>query len=244
MTSSKMKISKGFIAQLIVAILLSLIFLGLGNWQLDRSDAVRALNKVVVDKAEIDLEEIAVAGANLEPEAINRLVSATGRYSQKFLAPNQKVSINGSEERLEVEVGLLELTGARAILVIRGAASEIETLESGEVKVSGRLYPRQSADSAIGIGNKLSRIDPALVVSKTELALFDGYIIATSEVQATGGVILRDRIDAPQLISEVAGHYWQHISYVFIWWLMAILVLFAPFYNSIKDRQSGGKVGA
>ncbi|MEJ6577324.1 MAG: hypothetical protein HQ476_01850 [SAR202 cluster bacterium] len=237
-----MKISKGFIAQLIVAILLSLTFIGLGNWQLNRADAVKALNKVVVDKAEIDLEQIALAGANLEPEAINRLVSATGRYTQKFLAPNQKVSVNGSEVKLDLEVGLLELTGARAILVIRGTERDIETLESGEVKVSGRLYPRQSADSALGVGNKLSRIDPALIVSKTELSLFDGYIIATSEVQLSGGAIIRDRIDSPQLISKVAGYFWQHISYVFIWWLMALLVLFAPFYNSIKDRQSGGKV--
>ena len=127
-------------------------------------------------------------------------------------------------------------------MVIRGTERDIETLESGEVKVSGRLYPRQSADSALGVGNKLSRIDPALIVSKTELSLFDGYIIATSEVQLSGGAIIRDRIDSPQLISKVAGYFWQHISYVFIWWLMALLVLFAPFYNSIKDRQSGGKV--
>ena len=107
----------------------------------------------------------------------------------------------------------------------------------GKVKISGRLYPRQTSDSAKAIGEEISRIDPALIVGKTSLSLFDGYVVATAETTPLGQEILTTRIPAPQLKSKIPGNYWQHISYVFVWWLMALLVLFAPFYNSMKERQ-------
>jgi hypothetical protein len=33
----------------------------------------------------------------------------------------------------------------------------------------------------------------------------------------------------------IPGYYWQHISYVVIWWLMAALVIWAPFYRRRGD---------
>jgi hypothetical protein len=137
---------------------------------------------------------------------------------------------------------LFELSGKRGILVVRG----IESLENqeiiGKVKISGRLYPRQTADSARAAKGELSRIDPALIVGETSLSLFDGYVVATAEETSLGQEILTTRIPAPQLKSKVPGNYWQHISYVFVWWLMGLLVLFAPFYNSMKERQIVSKV--
>ena len=237
-----MKISKEFIAQLITVILLSVTFIGLGNWQLNRAHDVKAVNRVLPDLPRINLENIATAGTNLEPDAINRLVSVFGKYSQSYIAPKQKL-LSGKEESVSnLEVRLLQLSGNRGILVVRGV-EELESQEiSGKVSVSGRLYPRQTADSTRAINDELSRIDPALIVGKSDLNLFDGYIIATAEATALGQEILTTRVPAPQLKSKVAGNYWQHISYVFVWWLMALIVLFAPFYNSMKERQSGGNV--
>ena len=237
-----MKISKGFIAQLVVALLLSITFIGLGNWQLNRAHDVRAVNAYVPDAEKIDLEKIAAAGSNIQPDAINRIVSVSGKYVKLFIAPKQEI-VNGAKKSLtSLEVRLLELPGKRGILVVRG----IESLEDqeiiGNVKIVGRLYPRQTSDSTKADPGEISRIDPALVVGTNSLDLFDGYIIATSEKTSLGQEILATRIPAPQLKSKVAGNYWQHISYVFVWWLMALLVLLAPFYNSMKERQSGGKV--
>jgi len=239
-----MKRSKGFIAQIIVALLLSATFLGLGNWQLNRAQDVQISKKFVPDAPRVELESIASVTSNLEPAAINRLVSVSGKYRNLFIAPNQELVVNGKKSKANLEVRLLELSDRRAILVVRG----VESLENqeifGKVKISGRLYPRQTADSAKANKDELSRIDPALIVGKTDLALFDGYVVATSEKTQLGQDILTTRIAAPQLKSKVPGNYWQHISYVFVWWLMALLVLFAPFYNSMKERQSGGKVAA
>jgi cytochrome oxidase assembly protein ShyY1 len=237
-----MKRSKGFIAQLIAAIALSIIFLGLGNWQLDRAHDVKVSKQSVPDSPRVELESIASVTSNLDPSAINRLVKFTGNYRKVFIAPNQELLIDGKKSTANLEVRLLELSGSRGILVVRG----IENLEDqeiiGKVKIAGRLYPRQTSDSAKALGDEISRIDPALIVGQTKLSLFDGYVVASAEKTNLGQEILTNRIPAPQLKSKVPGNYWQHVSYVFIWWLMALLVLFAPFYNSVKDRRSGGKV--
>ena len=228
-----MKRSKGFIAQLIVAITLSIIFIGLGNWQLDRAHDVKVAKRFVPDKPRVNLESIASVTSNLEPSAINRLVEFSGNYRQIFIAPDQELLTDVKKTFVDLEVRLLELSGNRGILVVRG----IESLENqeiiGKVKISGRLYPRQTSDSAKAMGEEISRIDPALIVGKTSLSLFDGYVVATAEETSLGQEILTTRIPAPQLKSKIPGNYWQHISYVFVWWLMALLVLFAPFYNEV-----------
>jgi Mg2+ and Co2+ transporter CorA len=36
---------------------------------------------------------------------------------------------------------------------------------------------------------------------------------------------------------SVPGYYWQHIAYVVIWWLMALVVLFLPVYGRWRERE-------
>lgn len=232
-----MKISKGLIAQIIVALLFSATFVGLGDWQLKRAHDVKVAKQVIPDSPRVELVSIASVTSNLEPSAVNRLVEFSGNYRQIFIAPDQELNLNGKKSTSNLEVRLLELSGNRGILVVRG----IESLENqeitGKIKIDGRLYPRQTSDSAKARQGEISRIDPALIVGETSLSLFDGYVVATSEKTTLGQEILTSRIPAPQLKSKVPGNYWQHVSYVFVWWLMALLVLFAPFYNSMKERQ-------
>jgi hypothetical protein len=68
------------------------------------------------------------------------------------------------------------------------------------------------------------------------LELFDGYVVAQIEQNQIGQRIVANRIPAGVLTSKVAGFYWQHLTYVFIWWLMALLSLSAPFYNRLRDK--------
>jgi cytochrome oxidase assembly protein ShyY1 len=219
-----------------VAITLSITFIGLGNWQLDRAHDVKVAKRFVPDSPRVALESIASVTSNLEPSAINRLVELSGSYRQIFVAPDQALLTQGKKSFVDLEVRLLELSGKRGILVVRG----IESLENqeiiGKVKISGRLYPRQTSDSARAGEDEISRIDPALIVGETSLSLFDGYVVATAEATPLGQEILTTRIPAPQLKSKVPGNYWQHISYVFVWWLMGLLVLFAPFYNEVAVK--------
>jgi hypothetical protein len=75
-------------------------------------------------------------------------------------------------------------------------------------------------------------------VSTTDAQLFDGFILATAEKSRSGSVD-RSRISAPELTSGVPGFYWQHISYVVVWWFMALMVLWLPFYKPNQSRKDG-----
>jgi hypothetical protein len=76
----------------------------------------------------------------------------------------------------------------------------------------------------------ISRLDSSVIVGLTDLDLYDGFIVAKSET-VRNGELVRDRVVADPPVSKVAGYYWQHISYVAIWWLMAAIVLYLPFYR-------------
>jgi hypothetical protein len=51
-------------------------------------------------------------------------------------------------------------------------------------------------------------------------------------------VIPRERIDLAEVKSKATGYYWQHISYVIIWWLMAVIVIYLPFYRKRQERDT------
>lgn len=65
-----------------------------------------------------------------------------------------------------------------------------------------------------------------------------GFIAATSEM-SNGLQLSTPRIDFPFAKPRVAGFYWQHLSYVVIWWLMALLILGLPLYTRrIRKNES------
>jgi hypothetical protein len=99
-----------------------------------------------------------------------------------------------------------------------------------QVALTGTLMPKQNDDRAANTSSQLSRLDSSILVSSFPGQLYDGFILATNEV-VDGQKVERARISAPELTSGVPGYYWQHISYVVVWWFMALLVLWAPFYR-------------
>jgi hypothetical protein len=102
--------------------------------------------------------------------------------------------------------------------------------QSMKIEIEGLLVASQYGDRSENTPGVISRLDSAVVTSLPELDLYDGYILASSE--ATGiGSLDRTRVTPEKLTSRIPGFYWQHLSYVVIWWLMAAVVLFLPFYR-------------
>ena len=79
-----------------------------------------------------------------------------------------------------------------------------------------------------------------MVVSKENPFLYDGYIILKSE--KTGGNQSGDLtlVASEQISNRLPGFYWQHISYVVVWWFMGLLLLVAPAFPQFRVR--GDKV--
>ena len=171
------------------------------------------------------------ATGSVPPESILKFVTTTGHYIATYKAPNQK---DGSGVLADWEVALLEEEGGAAILVVRGLWEERSTAPeiamAKNVTVTGTLLPKQNEDRAENIDGQISRVDSSLLVTSYSGQLYDGFILATGE-ELSGQPIERSRISAPELTAGVPGYYWQHISYVVVWWFMAALVLWAPFYR-------------
>ena len=215
---------------------LALIFVLLGNWQLDRSFVVKELNAAakVIDPKIYSLNDLANPSVVLDSRNVNKSVALSGFYTANFKAPSQK-DIDGQVS--DWEVGLLQIDGSEplsGILVVRGLWSDrlnnSEVGMSTRVEIIGTMQPRQNDDRAENVPGVISRLDSSVIVSLVDLDLYDGFIVAKSETTRDGDLI-RERVIAAPPVSKAAGYYWQHISYTAIWWLMAAIVLYLPFYR-------------
>jgi cytochrome oxidase assembly protein ShyY1 len=217
--------------QAITVLVLAAIFFGLGFWQLQRAQDLQEAKKIVADTTIYPLDQMTSATGSIPAESILKFVTTTGHYIATYKAPNQK---DGSGVLADWEVALLEEEGGAAILVVRGLWEERltapEIAMAKKVTVTGTLLPKQNQDRAENIDGQISRVDSSLLVTSYPGQLYDGFILATGE-ELSGEQIERSRITAPELTAGVPGYYWQHISYVVVWWFMAALVLWAPFYR-------------
>jgi hypothetical protein len=171
-------------------------------------------------------------------KAVNRIVSATGNYANSYIAKDQKIS---EEQIADFDVRILKLNTGHAVLVVREVLAQGIDQVLGEVSITGRLYPRQNVDRTFAKPGELSRIDPALVVSKENPFLYDGYIILRSEISGNNQASNLNLVPSPQISERLPGFYWQHISYVVVWWFMGLLLLIAPIFPQF--RLNSEKVG-
>ena len=221
------------IFQGVAVLAIATLFVGLGFWQLQRASDLKESLKVArtIDTNVVSLQSVAQPRQALGAQAFNRTVSLTGKYIANFKAPNQD---DGNGVVADWEVALAQVDERSAILVVRGLWSERllnpEIQQSMDIDIEGLLVASQSGDRADNVPGVISRLDSAVVVGLTDLDLYDGYILARSEA-SDGQDLLRTRVTEEKINPKIPGYYWQHISYVVIWWLMAAVVLYLPFYR-------------
>ena len=221
------------IFQGVAVLAIATLFVGLGFWQLQRAADLKESLKVArtIDTNIVSLQSVAQPRQALGEQAFNRTVSLTGKYIANFKAPNQD---DGNGVVADWEVALAQVDERSAILVVRGLWSERllnpEIQQSMDIDIEGLLVASQSDDRADNVPGVISRLDSAVVVGLTDLDLYDGYILARSEA-SDGQDLLRTRVTEEKVNPKIPGYYWQHISYVVIWWLMAAVVLYLPFYR-------------
>jgi cytochrome oxidase assembly protein ShyY1 len=219
--------------QAVAVLLIAAIFVGLGIWQLQRAADLKESLKVAttIDTNIVPLDSVTSPREAIPAKALNKTVSANGHYIANFRAPNQ---IDGAGKVSDWEVALMQIGTNSAILVVRGLWSERllnpDIQQSMNINLTGLLVASQFGDRAENAPGVISRLDSAVVTSLTDLDLYDGYILATSE-STRDQKLERSRVTPEKLQSKIPGFYWQHLSYVVIWWLMAGVVLYLPFYR-------------
>ena len=231
MTPASKFVTKVF--QAVAVLLIAAIFVGLGIWQLQRAADLKNSLKVAttIDTNVVPLETLTSPRVSIPATALNKTVSVSGQYIQNFRAPDQ---IDGNGEQADWEVALLQVGTNSAILVVRGLWSERllnpDIQQSMVIDIEGLLVASQYDDRSVNTAGVISRLDSAVVTSLTDLDLYDGYVLASKESTRTGELD-RTRVTPEKLTSRIPGFYWQHLSYVVIWGLMAAVVLYLPFYR-------------
>ena len=216
-------------------------FFSLGLWQLDRANELQESKKIVPDSTIYQLADLASPATSLDSRGVGKKVQLRGNYIMTFRAPNQT---DLADRRTDWEVALMQVDEKSAILVLRGywkdRLVEPQVAMSTGVDLQAIVQPRQFEDVARNAPGVISRLDSSVIVSLTDFDLYDGFLLATQE-SVSDGEIIRERIELALPESKVGGYYWQHISYVIIWWLMAAIVLYLPFY---RRRKESDKLGA
>ncbi len=231
MTPASNLVTKAF--QAVAVLLIAAIFVGLGIWQLQRAADLKnsLLVATTIDTNVVPLETLTSPRVSIPATALNKTVSVSGQYIQNFRAPDQ---IDGNGEQADWEVALLQVGTNSAILVVRGLWSERllnpDIQQSMVIDIEGLLVASQYDDRSVNTAGVISRLDSAVVTSLTDLDLYDGYVLASKESTRTGELD-RTRVTPEKLTSRIPGFYWQHLSYVVIWGLMAGVVLYLPFYR-------------
>jgi cytochrome oxidase assembly protein ShyY1 len=222
--------------QALLVIALTSIFFALGFWQLNRANEMKNPVAAPIDNKIYALSDLATPTGSIPAASVGKSVSTSGHYIANFKAPNQ---IDGNGKVADWEVALLQNETNTAILVVRGLWKDRfvspDIVMSSQVEITGTLMPHQSDDRASNTSSQLSRLDSSLIVSATDTQLYDGFILEKSE-KTRNGEVTRTRILEPQLTQGVPGYYWQHISYVVIWWFMVGLVIWAPFYRRREEK--------
>ncbi len=220
----------------LLVLLLASSFIALGIWQLQRAQDMQKSSTIAVDTQIYPLTNLASPTGSIPPESIGKIVSSSGHYIANFKAPNQK---DGKGRVADWEVALLQNETDTAILVVRGLwkdrLANPDIVMSTSVEITGILLPHQNDDRAENTPQQLSRLDSSLLTGITDMQLYDGFILEQNESTRASATI-RPRISAPVLTSGVPGFYWQHISYVVIWWLLALVILWLPFYSRRGNR--------
>jgi len=220
----------------LLVLLLASSFIALGIWQLQRAQDMQKSSTIAVDTQIYPLTSLASPTGSIPPESIGKIVSSSGHYIANFKAPNQK---DGKGRVADWEVALLQNETDTAILVVRGLwkdrLANPDIVMSTSVEINGILLPHQNDDRAENTAQQLSRLDSSLLTGITDMQLYDGFILEQNESTRASATI-RPQISAPVLTSGVPGFYWQHISYVVIWWLMALVILWLPFYSRRGNR--------
>lgn len=224
--------------QALVVLTLVTIFGFLGLWQLDAANNLQAAKKIAPDPITYQLSDLASPATALDSRSVGKKVSLRGNYIMTFRAPNQ---IDQQGVVSDWEVGLMQVDPSSAVLVLRGywkdRLIEPRIAMSTGVDLQAVVQPRQFEDVTRNSPGVISRVDSSVIVALTDLNLYDGFLLATGE-KVSEGVINRDRIELAEVKSKATGYYWQHISYVIIWWLMAVIVIYLPFYRKRQERDT------
>ena len=220
-------------------VLLIVVMINLGFWQLRRLDQRREFNAAVearYDAAPQPLDSVLTLGT--DPDDVQwRPVTAVGTYRTEGTVHIVNRSQNGfAGDNIVVP---FDLGDGRVLLVNRGflpMGDDVPPAPSGEVEVIGRLRPSQTrhfaqlSDPSAGTLTEAQRVDIPRLQQQVDGELVDMYV----------DVFASDPADSPVLEPVVKPDLSEgpHLSYAIQWFCFAVVALVGAVILLRRDRRA------
>ena len=211
----------------VIAVVLVVLFVNLGFWQLRRLDERQAQNATIESRSQAPVQEIAEvvdAGAAFDEvdDLVYRRATATGTYDTGAEVLVRSRSLNG-QPGMHVLTPLVTSTGP-ALVVNRGFVplqGSAEAPPGGEVEVAGILFATQERgsigprDPAEGTLRELARADLARLQQQYAGDLYPVYLQLEEQAPPAG--------ELPVPLPEPEQSEGSHLSYAVQWFLFATI---------------------
>ena len=211
----------------IIAVLLIVLFVNLGFWQLRRLDEKRDRNAAIQERGARPVESVDQVvdprtGFDDVGDLVYRRASARGRYERSSEVLIRSRSLDGRPG--EWVVTPLRLDDGSALAVNRGfvpLSTDVPAPPSGEVEVAGLLFasqvrqgigPRDPTDGRLA---DLSRLDLARLQQQYDTDLYPMWL----QLQRSDPPVDEDAL--PVLLPEPEQDEGPHLSYAVQWFVFA-----------------------
>lgn len=238
-----------YVALSAVMLLVAVICIGLGTWQISRlagkhhaNDELRGNDHAPVAAVADVLPVYGTAPGPADNAVQFRRVTAQGTFEGSGQALVRQRNVGD-------DIGYLVLTPLRTtsatLLVVRGfvdapsSASPVRVgaPPTGTVTVTGRVQPAETrSDKAAQLpAGQVDTINPADQAGRLGSAVYDGYVELQAGQPGTSGLIA---IPEPDLSNPAGGAVEpQHVAYIIQWYLFAILALAAPIVMARAEHR-------
>jgi cytochrome oxidase assembly protein ShyY1 len=209
----------------LLVIILVVVMVNLGFWQLHRLESRREFNaEVRARSAEPVVPIETIVTDTTDPADVQwRTVTVTGSY----LPDEQVVIVNRAQEGITGVnvVTPMELADGRLVLINRGFVPDTEPVPpptSGQVEVTGRLRETQKRSlggltEADGELTELFRVDIPRLAEQLPGPVVPVYVDLLSADPAQGSFPIR--LPDPELSEG------SHLSYMFQWWIFSVCAI-------------------
>jgi cytochrome oxidase assembly protein ShyY1 len=229
-----------------LVVVLVVAFTWLGSWQLSSYEEQRRDRDLRAREA-VPVGELVGLGQRLPGDAVDRNVTATGRYApgEPFLVPGRLLDgVAGA-----YVLAPLELDGGGSVLVLRGWVDGPDDPATGAlppapVTVTGVLRADEPADSAVPLGRELTEREVPVAASEAVAAagapddLLDGWVLLAEEDPRLG--VPPRPVPLDQVASGTGAGIWQNLSYAAQWWVFAAaaVVFWGAFVRAaVRERR-------
>jgi surfeit locus 1 family protein len=213
----------------IIAVVLIVLFVNLGFWQLRRLDEKRDRNAAIEERGSQPVQPIDEVvdprtGLDDVDGLVYRRASARGRYDSEGEVRIRSRSLDGRPGVWVVTP--LRVDGSTALAVNRGfvpLSTEVPAPPSGEVEVTGLLFATQERegigprDPAEGQLAELSRLDLGRLQQQYDADLYPLWL----QLRRSDPPVDEDQL--PVLLPEPEQDEGPHLSYAVQWFLFATI---------------------